>query len=266
MVRDFTRADTRRIAHLQPEGWSDIRAFFEFYVQAPFCLPIKLEIADQITAVGAALLNTQSAWLAHIIVAPEHRRAGLGWQVTRQLIAIAEQHGRSTQLLIATAEGEPLYQKAGFRRSCLYRFFRPLKLSEAEPGPRVRAAGPGDRAEILRLDRRATGEDRSAMLGRFADAGWVMTGPHESLRGFYLPRLGEGAVVAADEEAGRALLRLRLAASEEKSVLPAGNTAALAYLEELGLELQSEASRMVRHGDDPLDQTMVYNRVGGHFG
>lgn len=269
MIKDFTRADIQRIAPLQPEGWSDIRTFFEFYVAAPFCFPLKLEAQDKIAAIGAVMLNTESAWLAHIIVSPDHRREGIGWDITQRLIAIAEQHDRPLQLLIATAMGESLYEKAGFQRSCIYKFFQPQKMSMPEPHQHIRALEPGDLADIDRLDRRATGENRSKMLERFSAQGWVMTGQRNRIRGFYLPELGEGAIVtedAGDSDAGKALMRLRLGVCGVKSVLPAGNAAALAYLVELGLELQSEASRMVRNGDDPLDQRLVFNRVGGHFG
>lgn len=35
---------------------------------------------------------------------------------------------------------------------------------------------------------------------------------------------------------------------------------------DLGITLKRTATRMVRNGDDPLNQRMVFNRIGGHIG
>jgi hypothetical protein len=86
------------------------------------------------------------------------------------------------------------------------------------------------------------------------------------VRGYLLPSLGEGTVVAESEEAGAALLKLRLATLGTAAVLPAGNRAGTRLLNELGIKLKSSASRMVRQGNDPLNQEMVFNRIGGHVG
>ena len=86
------------------------------------------------------------------------------------------------------------------------------------------------------------------------------------MRGYLLPDLGEGAIVAQDSEAGNALLKLRLAKVETAPVLPAGNHTANAFLRDMGLNFKSSVTRMVRNGDDPLNQGMVFNRIGGHLG
>jgi GNAT superfamily N-acetyltransferase len=267
MIKPFTIADVNRIADLQPDGWEDITGFFRFYVEAPFCLPLKIEDADSVLAVGNLILHVSTGWLAHIIVTPGQRRRGLGAAITQELIASAEAHGRTTLLLIATAMGAPLYERLGFHRSCDYKFYDAREQIETPLPPLVRRLEPSDVPGICALDRRATGEDRRLLLASGGWRGWVHDGPDRGeLRGYYLSDLGEGTIVAQDADAGVALMAVRLATTDECPVVPAGNDAAHALLLRAGFEMQSSAARMVRGGDDLLVPGMVFNRVGGHAG
>jgi len=94
----------------------------------------------------------------------------------------------------------------------------------------------------------------------------VVTDGEDRLRGFYLPDLAEGPVVAADADAGRILLRVRLGLSADRTVLPSANRVGLGYLADLGLRADKTLARMVRRGRDPLNPNLIFNRVGGHFG
>lgn len=267
MIHPFTMADVTRIAELQPEGWDDITEFFRFYVEAPFCLPLKLEDRDRVLAVGNLILHAGTGWLAHIIVAPEQRRKGLGATITRELMALAERHGRKTLLLIATAMGAPLYERLGFRRSCDYTFFDARGHMETPVPPFVRPLEPRDVPDILALDRRATGEDRHLLLAGSGWRGWIHDGPDgRGIGGFYLPDLGEGMIIAQDSDAGVALMAVRLATTGTRPVVPAENAAAHDYLLGAGFKVQHSAPRMVRQGDDTLVPGMIFNRVGGHVG
>ena len=267
MIQPFTGADLGRISHLQPDGWEDITAFFEAYLEANFCLPLKIEDDNRVVALGSLILHRETAWLAHIIVDARMRRKGLGLAVTEELIRRAEENGCHVQLLIATELGVPLYECSGFRHSCDYVFYQKRAGSVDDVPSRIRVLEPGDFPQLLKLDRRASGEDRGAVLSRYGTTGWVYTGSGgEVIRGFFLPNLGEGSVVAQDAEAGTALMDLRLAKAQTAPVLPAGNEAANSFLRSSGLKIKKSATRMVRHGDDPLNQDMVFNRIGGHLG
>jgi ribosomal protein S18 acetylase RimI-like enzyme len=236
-------------------------------VEAPFCLPLKIEDGNSVLAVGSLILHADTGWLAHIIVAPEQRRQGLGTAITGKLIANADSYRRTTLLLVATAVGAPLYERLGFRQSYDYSFYSTQGRREAAVSPLVRALDPLDAADVFELDRRATGEDRRLLLARARQRGWVCAGPGKGeLRGYYLPDLGEGTIMARDAEAGAALMAVRLATTDVRPVVPAGNDAANEFLRASGFELQSSAARMVRHGDDPMVPSMVFNRVGGHLG
>ncbi|MCP4573756.1 MAG: GNAT family N-acetyltransferase [bacterium] len=262
----MTTADLDRLALLQPEGWSDIVPYFRFYTSAAFCRPVKMERDGTLAAVGTAILNGATGWLAHIIVASDQRRQGFGEAVTQHLIDAVEEAGRPVQLLIATDLGKPVYERLGFTTSCEYAFHAPRQLAPAPECGWVRRLIAADRDAVLELDREATGEDRSAMLEPHLADGWATVDHHGKPNGFLLPHLAEAPVVAADPEAGRALLRLRLGLSAEKVVMPSRNEDGLAYAAELGLEAKSTAARMVRGGGDSLRHHLIYNRVGGHFG
>lgn len=267
MIQPFTHADLADIAHLQPDSWQDIGAYFRFYLGAPFCRAFKIEDNRRIVALGALVLHAETAWLAHIIVAPGMRRKGLGKRVTRQLIDQAEAYGRVTQLLIATGMGEPLYEQLGFRRSCDYRFYCPPTRGACTLPVAVRRMEPADVPRVMKMDASASGEDRRSLLSAYVNNGFVYTGTGgKGLSGFYLPDLGEGLIVAQDAEAGQALMELRLAGAEAPPVLPAANLAANRFLSGLGLGVKSTAARMVRNGADPLQPDMLFNRVGGHLG
>jgi GNAT superfamily N-acetyltransferase len=267
MIQMFTKADVKRISHLQPDGWEDIIPFFQFYTEASFCHAIKIEEKTRIVAIGSMILLGRTAWFAHIIVAPHMHRTGLGSVITRELISCAEKNGCNTQLLIATAMGLPLYEHFGFRRSCDYMYYHKHSCRELLANPNIRRLNPADAAEILAIDQHATGEDRSTMLSLYGDTGWVyIDSDGKTIRGCLLPNLGEGAIVAENEEAGTALMELRLATLETAPVLPAGNQAAKGFLGDLGINLKRTATRMVRNGNDPLDQRMIFNRIGGHIG
>ena len=43
---------------------TDITPVFRFYVDAPFCLPFKIEDGEAIIALGTAILLGRTAWLA----------------------------------------------------------------------------------------------------------------------------------------------------------------------------------------------------------
>lgn len=266
MFAAFTKADLGRIVPLQPEGWSDIVPYFSFYIEAPFCYPIKIVAGGNIVAVGSALLTAHTGWLAHIIVAPEYRQRGYGMAMSQRLVEIIEEYDRSTQLLIATDMGQPLYEKLGFYVACDYTFFEAEQMPPASERDDIRLLESRDLPDLVALDRVATGEDRRDMLELYWQRGWVVVGDDDRLKGFYLPDLAEGPVVAMDSESGRALLRQRLGLSVEKAVLPSANRVGLGYLADLGLRVKSTAARMVRNGKDPLNPNLVFNRVGGHFG
>lgn len=267
MIRRFTADDLDRIAHLQPPGWTDIRSAFVFYLSHDFCHPVSCCAGRAIVGVGCAVAFGARGWLAHIIVDPKHRRRGLGLEITTRLVEILERLGASSQLLIATEMGQPLYEKLGFTTSHRYLFFESATQTDL-PLPRsLRRIESGDTAQIFDLDLRATGEDRKRLLDVFLSQGWVHQNPEPaSVDGFLLPTLGEGLIIAGSRDAGIGLLQLKQFMGLAKTVLPESNRSGLALFWERGCDPIQSAARMVRGGTDPLDPSWLYSRIGGNFG
>jgi len=128
-IEPIAAHDLDEIRHFQPDGWPDILPEFRYYIASDFCFPIKATMDDRIVGIGASIELRNSCWLAHIIVDPQHRNKGIGFQIVEILIANLDP--LSPVLLIATKPGEPLYRKAGFREVTEYVFFeRQFKWTE----------------------------------------------------------------------------------------------------------------------------------------
>ncbi|MEU4236963.1 GNAT family N-acetyltransferase [Actinoplanes sp. NPDC026619] len=79
---------------------------------------ITVEVLDASGAEGAhgwAGLSGGDAVADRILTAPEHRRRGLGRAVMSALATTAREHGAGTGLLVASDEGQRLYQALGWR-------------------------------------------------------------------------------------------------------------------------------------------------------
>jgi len=78
--------DLELITALQPPDWPNIIPSIEFYIISTFCFPIKLIIDNKIVGIGTTIIHNDIAWLAHIIVHPEHRNQGIGKIITQTLV------------------------------------------------------------------------------------------------------------------------------------------------------------------------------------
>jgi GNAT superfamily N-acetyltransferase len=292
-IRPFEENDLGSISHLRPEGWDDLVPRFEFYLAAPFCFPVAGMVGRHIAAVGCAIVNGATGWIAHIIVDAPFRSGGFGRAITEHCIDDLESRGCETQLLVATALGEPLYKKLGFATVSTYNFYRVprLKTGETDPsrGPRLQtgAVDPGrgprlethtadphiepllqpDLPQVYELDRELMGETRRHVLEWFNQDGWgYFDGRTRDLRGFFLPRAGEGLIAARDAEAGCALLAFKHSRPDCKSVLPAANAPGNEFLEAHEFEHYLEAPRMLRGKPVAWKPRALFSRIGGWYG
>ncbi|MFB9247771.1 GNAT family N-acetyltransferase [Sphaerisporangium melleum] len=74
------------------------------------------------------IAGTAVAWLSHDLLVlyfmgtqPEHRRRGIGAAMTRAALDLARERGVRTAALVASAAGEPLYHRIGFRTAGAFR-------------------------------------------------------------------------------------------------------------------------------------------------
>jgi GNAT superfamily N-acetyltransferase len=263
-IRDFTLQDLSGVALLQLPGWTSVTEMFKFYYAAPFCFPQVAIDKNQIIAIGSAIVFKGSGWLAHIIVAPEHRCQGLGQRMTETLINILHNNNCVTKSLVATDQGEPVYTALGFRISCQYHFFKGPQLYERPDDASLVIMVPADLPDVFALDRKLTGEARKPLLNWFIRGGWVYRDIQTNdLRGYYIPDLGEGTILAKDPDAGLTLLSLKHHLTKETSAVPESNHIAKMFLLSHGFSEVKVAPRMVL-GDDVLwNPFAVFSRISG---
>jgi GNAT superfamily N-acetyltransferase len=149
-----------------------------------------------------------------IIVDPKLRGRGIGRRLME--LALRETGDRSCRL-IATPDGIPLYTSVGFRPVSGIAQHQGT-LGRVAFGGGVAWAGPEAAAEVARLDREATGLDRSRLIAALFEQGSVArlaragtSGGFAALRPFGKGEVA-GPVVADSDEGALALLQFIFAA------------------------------------------------------
>jgi len=103
------------------------------------------------------------------------------------------------------------------------------------------------------------------MLRQFLSNAWVYS-TDSIIRGFSLKNFGEGTIIAANEEAGIALLTFKHHLGDNKSVLPDGNQSGIEYLEKNNFHNFLRAPRMVLGDQVEWKPEGIFSRAGGFYG
>jgi hypothetical protein len=77
--------------------------------------------------------------------------------------------------------------------------------------------------------------------------------------------LGEGLIVANEQAAGMALLKMYLM-QNSKVVLPKENTTAVSFLLNQGYPIKRQAKRMYLGENIDVQFQSIFNRIGGNLG
>jgi len=264
-IEDLEYNDIPRLRDMPPRSWEfDISFFMERFYHRPWFYALKAVIGDQIAGTGSIIFNNGTSWLSNIIVRPEYRGQGLGRAITTRLMDISSEMDCPACLLMATEEGRGLYEKLGFADDgvfCYYTSHVPLPF--CIPG-QLSPVAPEEGDRLLELDRQVTGEDRAHMLADYLHTAYVFR-QDGNVRGFYLPAPGDGPVIAADAEAGTALLGFKHASAEKTTVIPEENPWAAHFFRKHGIEPFSCRTRMV-HGPRPSWRPEgVFCRIEGYY-
>lgn len=276
-IRAMTAADIPEANELfRSGGWGERREMLDWTLSVGAIRPLVGILRGEIVASGQAAINGPVGWVGSIFVRENLRGRGFGRAMTEAVCGLIDAEGCRTQALIASHLGQPLYQRMGFRIDAMYRVYEaaPVELPPAAPaGAVLRQMRAADIDRVCRLDARATGEDRRALLSALADRGWVLeTAAGGELLGFAISLLpGSGATVAVDPGAGGCLLeQLRYLAAGTTTTARAAavttNSTGIRMLRKWGWEPRFETPRMLR-GPAPLwDPTLIWSLLGFAFG
>ena len=265
-IQPLSKNNVPNLNSIKPEKWPDIEKIHGFYLANDYCHPIKAMIGDELVGIGTSICFGNTAWLAHIIVAQDHRNQGIGGLIVQSLLTdLQNRYACESVSLIATDMGFPVYLKYGFNTQTQYYAFQ----SETEhPLPvapdNIQGISADHIPAILALDRQITGEDRRVLIHPALASGFVYCQNHH-VQGYYLPDLGEGPVYAPDPQAGLALLQMKITKSN-KVVIPADNTVACDFLLKNGFVKIEEIRRMVHGSEFPWQPQHFFSRVGGWVG
>jgi GNAT superfamily N-acetyltransferase len=278
-IRGMTADDVGAAIELaRAQGWRDRTRFYEYVMRVPTCQPLVGIAGGRLVATGLGTANGSVGWLGAIAVEAEFRRRGFGRAMTDELVRRLRAAGCETLSLEATDAGRPMYERMGFRLVSSYHQLQADHLPEKPappPGTRVRRLESADLPDVVALDRRATGEDRSAPLAAlFESGGWVLEDEAPEgggLRGFLLPaERAYGAIVAPRFEDGLFLLDLHRHVAAADSHVRAGiadeHEAAWRELQARGWQETWRAPRMLLGPDVPWQPTWIWGQINSAMG
>ena len=238
-----------------------------------------VSMADGTLAASTLVLpyGANFAWVAMVLVLPEHRRKGYATQLLRVALADLKKQGQ-TPILDATPDGHEVYVQEGFRDTWGFRRYA----LQGEKNPigeqtQTRPITDSDWPQILRLDARAFGASREILLrnlaARLPEAALVAE-RRGQIMGFVLGRDGReakqvGPLLARDEKTASALLAAAVGRTRSPVYVDIADQfpGLQAWVLGRGFEFQRPFTRMV-HGADhaPGDASLVYCPAGPELG
>jgi ribosomal protein S18 acetylase RimI-like enzyme len=217
------------------------------------------------------------AWVAMVLVLPEHRKKGFATRLLRTAISFLRKNNR-TPILDATPEGREVYVQEGFRDCWGFRRFSLTSPKEVSfDGGRVRPMKEADWPGILLLDREAFGASREKVLrdlARRLPAAARVAEHGGEIAGYVLGREGRearqvGPLVARDGETAKALFAAALGRVEPPVYADVVDRDPVfsAWIESLGFGFQRPFTRMVHGaGRAPGEEALVFCPAGPELG
>lgn len=145
------------------EGWaSETREVFETFLEYDPAGCFVAEDDSGRAGMCVAVRYPRSGFFGELIVKRDARGKGYGTALFRKGIDYLRSNGIESIALDAEEAAAPIYEREGFRKVCASLRF--IGRVEAEKSPFVRRAGPGDIGDILAIDRRLFGDDRSFFI------------------------------------------------------------------------------------------------------
>lgn len=266
-IRNVLSSEINLLQNFPPEDWNlDLSKFISFHFGFDYFYPIAAELENKIAGFGNGILNANTGWVGNIIVLPEYRRQGIGFELTVRLVDYFKTKGCSSQLLVASEMGKNIYSRIGFRTAANYNVYKTDEAAVFYPDSSgIRPAERKDYLYIKKLDSEITGEKRSGFIERFFSTAFIYE-TNKFIEGFYLPDLGAGFIAAENPDAGLELLKFKLSRNSLNIVVPAGNKTANKFLKDSGFQLLRVMPRMVLGENVPWKPELIFSRGAGYCG
>ncbi len=166
-LRIMTQDDIPEAMRLKEiAGWNQTTADWQRFLFASpdGCFTAEYE-GRVIGTVTTIVYEGRFAWIAQLLVDPEHRGRGIGTALLKCAIEYLDSQNVACMKLDATPQGKPLYLKLGFVRE--YEIERwTLKRQVDKEAPHQAAARIDD---VVRFDREIFGADRGDLLRSLAE-------------------------------------------------------------------------------------------------
>jgi GNAT superfamily N-acetyltransferase len=278
-IRDMTPADIEPcVAMYQSGGWEERHDYLAWELANPATQMLVGVRDGSVVATAMATVNGPVGWVGSIFVDATMRSRGYGRVMTEAACALIDAAGCRTQALIASPLGKPLYDTMGFRVDALYQILEAEPLATAPtppPGRILRPMTAADLDRVCALDRRATGEDRRALIASLVETGWAIEDAAEPDAGACATLVSilpdEGTLIAPEIDDAVCLLDQlrhlgRGRAKAVRAIVPLVHESGWRGLEERGWNPTFQTPRMLRGEGIAWDPTLIWSILSFGFG
>jgi GNAT superfamily N-acetyltransferase len=238
--------------------WGPEDAVWRFLLSAVDGYGIDHPLGGLAGCVMVARYGDDVAAVGMMLVAARWEGKGLGRRLMQHVLAHARDR---VVVLYATGLGRPLYERIGFQAVDEVTRHMGTYAPGADPLPAVRPATADDLPDMVRLDAKAFGADRSDLLARLSGSAVVAAdGSGHAFARDEGDRLVIGPLAADDEQTACALVDAlaRNATVPVRVDIPPRFTALSAWLRDRGLSPTITLPLMVYGGELRGDRTIPY--------
>jgi GNAT superfamily N-acetyltransferase len=217
------------------------------------------------------------AWVAMVLVLPEHRKKGFATRLLRTSISFLKRNNK-IPILDATPAGREVYAQEGFADCWGFRRFALIsRRAVSFHGEKTRPIANADWPKILELDMKAFGASREGVLRNLAQrlpqAAFVAE-REGRIAGFIFGRDGRearqiGPLVAREGETAKSVFAAALSRIEPPVYVDVTDRDPLfaAWIEALGFGFQRPFTRMVHGaGRAPGEDALIFCPAGPELG